>query len=71
MLQMDFFQKKEKINLQPPVSTKMHCAGKMEIENILNKILPEITEIERSAENLFYLKNDKEVLLTIKKEISE
>lgn len=67
VLRVNFIQQKEKINFQPPVSTKMYCKGKMENEKKLNDILPKISEIEKSDENMLYLKNGGNVLLTMQK----
>lgn len=67
VLMVDFIQQEEKIKFQQPVSTEMYCEGKMENEEYLKKILPEISEIENAAGDLLYLKNEKDVLLTIQK----
>lgn len=72
VLRVDFIQVKDGINFQPPVSTKMYCEGKMTYENTLNSILPEITEIQSREDNLVFLSEGNEVLLTVrKKEKSE
>ncbi len=67
VLRVDFFQKNDSISFQPPVSTKMYCEGKMTNENILNLVLPEISEIQKSADNLLFLSEENEVLLTARK----
>lgn len=67
VLMVDFLQQKENISFQSPVSTEMYCEGKMENEEKLMKILPEISEIGNSAGDLLYLKSEKKVLLTIQK----
>ena len=66
-LQVDFVQEKEQISFQPPASTKMYCEGKMAFENTLNLILPEISEIQSSENNLVFLSKENEVLLTVRK----
>ncbi len=65
VLRVDFLQQKEKIKFQLPVSTKMYCEGKMENEENLNIVLPKISEIEKQDENILYLKNAGNMLLTI------
>ena len=66
-LRVDFIQKNDSISFQPPVSTKMYCEGKMTYENTLNLILPEVSEIQKNADDLVFLSKEKEILLTIRK----
>lgn len=67
VLRVDFIQENERISFQPPVSTKMYCEGKMSYENILNLIMPDISEIQRKADNLVFLSKENQVLLTVRK----
>lgn len=67
VLRVDFVQENERISFQPPVSTKMYCEGKMSYENTLNLILPDISEIQRKADNLVFLSKENQVLLTVRK----
>lgn len=67
VLRVDFVQENERISFQPPVSTKMYCEGKMTYENTLNSILPDISEIQSSVDNLVFLSKENDVLLTVRK----
>lgn len=67
VLRVDFIQENERIFFQPPVSTKMYCEGKMTYENTLNLILPEVFEIQGSADDLIFLSKENEVLLIVRK----
>ncbi|MFN4761896.1 META domain-containing protein [Gillisia sp. Q332] len=67
VLRVDFIQVKDRISFQPPVSTKMYCEGKMTYENTLNLILPDISEIQSSEDNLVFLSKENEVQLTVRK----
>lgn len=60
-----------KISFSEPVGTRMFCDGKMEREGQVIKILPKITEVREKEDNLVFLSNQGEQLLTVEKNENE
>lgn len=57
----------DKVKFDPPIGTKMMCEGKMENEEKLNEIIPQITKAEIKDGKLVFLSEDNEVLLSLEK----
>ena len=64
-----FEHSEEKITFIDPVSTKMYCEGKMELELKIIDILPVISEVtEDKRKVVFYSENNERVLALQKQE---
>lgn len=63
-----FQQNSGKVTFKDPVSTKMYCEGKMETEEEIINILPEISEFTKDKEDLIFYSEASERLLTIEKQ---
>lgn len=58
-----FEHSEEKIKFSDPVSTKMYCEGKMELELKIIDILPVISEVTKDkGQVVFYSENNERVL---------
>lgn len=55
------------IVVEPPVGTRMYCEGRMENEERLAKVLPEITKITHTKDKYLFLSNTNEVLISVLK----
>ncbi len=58
----------EQIKFSDPVSTKMFCEGKMEMEQKVINILPTISEVNRIKEQVVFYSANNERVLTIQKQ---
>ena len=56
-----------KIAFRPVVSTKMYCEGKMEMENAITEILPQVFQMIIQDGELVLMNEELEPLLTIEK----
>lgn len=56
-----------KIAFKPVVSTKMYCEGKMEMENAITEILPQISQMILQEGELVLMNEELDPLLTIEK----
>ncbi len=56
-----------RITFKPVVSTKMYCEGKMELENAVSEILPEISQMILQDGELVFMNENLDPLLTIEK----
>ena len=56
-----------KITFKPVVSTKMYCEGKMEMENAITEILPQISQMILQDGELVLMNEELDPLLTIEK----
>ncbi|MGY5845822.1 META domain-containing protein [Salegentibacter sp. HM20] len=57
----------EGIRFKPGIGTKMYCEGKMQYEDRLGEILPEISKLVKNGEDLIFLSETEEELLKITK----
>jgi heat shock protein HslJ len=64
----DFEHSVEKIKFTKPVTTKMYCEDKMEKEQEIMKVLPEISEVTEVKEQIVFYSGNNQRLLTIQKE---
>lgn len=60
--------KEKKISFNPALGTKMYCEGRMEYEETFGEILPEITKVKISEEELVFLSEENKALLKLKKQ---
>lgn len=60
-----------KITFSDPVGTRMFCDGKMERENQVMELLPKIAEVRENEDNMIFLSNEGERLLTVQKNGNE
>lgn len=60
-----------KITFSDPVGTRMFCDGKMERENQVMELLPKIAEVRENEDDVIFLSNEGERLLTVQKNGNE
>lgn len=56
-----------RISFKPVVSTKMYCEGKMEMETAISEVLPQISQMVLQEEELVFMNEALDPLLTIEK----
>lgn len=63
-----FEHKVDSIKFSDPVSTKMYCQGKMELEQQIIEVLPKISQVAKVKEHIVFFSENNERLLSIQKQ---
>lgn len=57
----------KQLEFSSPMSTKMYCEGEMEYEETFGEVLPQITKVQISEEELVFLSEENNELLKLQK----